>query len=112
MGWVFGLELHGRRKAPQHRKEQEYYGMGDRDVSPLFSPPLAPHSLRFVTIPLCLLDNLCLLFDVFLLFSLQSLEVYYVCPCVVVTVEWMNKNRLFNRRVQGLVVDRSDPAYD
>jgi len=48
---VFGLELHGR-KAPQHRKEQEYHGMGERDASSLSSPPLAPHSLRFITIPL------------------------------------------------------------
>jgi hypothetical protein len=31
----FGLELHGRRKAPQYKKEQEYHGMGDRGASPL-----------------------------------------------------------------------------
>lgn len=47
--WAFGLELHGRRKAPQHRKEILGILRDGRDIdaSPLSSPPLAPHSLRY-----------------------------------------------------------------
>ena len=71
----------------------------------LYSPLLLHHTrLDSLQYPFCLLAILRLLFDVFLLFSLQSLEVYYVCPCMVVTIEWMKRNRLFNRGVRGLVI--------